>query len=81
MVVFKTPGEIDLMDEANQIVHEVLNGIAERVAPGVTTGELDRWAEATIREARRRTGVSQLSGISGDVVHGFERRHRARHPG
>lgn len=51
MVVLKTPGELDLMDEANQIVHRVLDGIAERIAPGVTTGELDRWAEGTIRAA------------------------------
>lgn len=51
MVVLKTPGELELMDDANRIVHRVLNGIAERIAPGVTTGELDRWAEATIREA------------------------------
>ena len=39
------------MDEANALVHRILEGIAERIAPGVTTGELDRWAEATIREA------------------------------
>jgi len=51
MVVLKTSGELELMDEANAIVHRVLDGIAERVAPGVTTGELDRWAEETIREA------------------------------
>ncbi len=38
------------MDEANVIVQRVLDGIAERIAPGVTTGELDRWAEETIRE-------------------------------
>ena len=51
MVVLKTAGEIELMDEANQIVHRVLNGLAERIAPGVTTAELDRWAEQTIRDA------------------------------
>lgn len=39
------------MDEANALVHRVLDGIAERIAPGVTTGELDCWAEETIREA------------------------------
>lgn len=50
-IVLKTAGEIDLMDEANAIVHRVLEGLAERVAPGVTTAELDRWAEQTIREA------------------------------
>lgn len=51
MIVYKTPGELDLMDEANVIVHRVLNGVAERVAPGVTTAELDRWAEGLIRDA------------------------------
>lgn len=51
MVVLKTSGELDLMGEANRIVHRVLDGIAEKIGPGVTTGELDRWAEATIREA------------------------------
>lgn len=51
MIVLKTPGELDLMDEANGIVQRVLDGIAERVAPGVTTAELDRWAESLIRDA------------------------------
>ncbi|HLF55719.1 MAG TPA: type I methionyl aminopeptidase [Thermoanaerobaculia bacterium] len=50
-MVLKTRGELDLMDEANRIVHEVLDGIAERVAPGVTTRQLDRFAEETIRAA------------------------------
>lgn len=50
-IVLKTPGELELMDDANRIVHRVLDGILERIGPGATTGELDRWAEATIREA------------------------------
>lgn len=51
MVALKTPGELELMDEANGIVHRILDGIAERVGPGVTTKELDTWAEETIRAA------------------------------
>jgi methionyl aminopeptidase len=50
-MVLKTEGELRLMDEANRIVHRVLQGIAERVRPGVTTKELDRFAEETIRAA------------------------------
>ncbi len=50
-VVLKTQGELELMDEANRLVHRVLDGIAERIAPGVTTRELDQWAEETIRGA------------------------------
>jgi methionyl aminopeptidase len=50
-MVLKTAGELELMDAANRIVHRVLDGIAERALPGVTTRELDRFAEETIREA------------------------------
>jgi methionyl aminopeptidase len=50
-MVLKTAGELDLMDAANRIVHQVLDGIAERVRPGATTRELDRFAEETIRQA------------------------------
>lgn len=50
-MVYKTPGEIELMDRANGIVHRLLDGIGERIAPGVTTRELDAFAEQTIRDA------------------------------
>lgn len=50
-MVLKSRGELDLMDQANRIVLRVLDGIAERVRPGVTTRELDRYAEETIRSA------------------------------
>ncbi len=49
--VLKTPGEIELMDRANQIVHQVLDEVGARIAPGVTTKELDRLAERVIRDA------------------------------
>ena len=42
-MVLKTTGEIELMDEANRIVHQVLDGITELIVPGVTTAELDRF--------------------------------------
>ncbi len=50
-MVLKTPGEVALMDEANRIVHSVLIGLEEKVGPGVTTRQLDRFAEKLIREA------------------------------
>ena len=51
LMVLKTPGEIELMDEANRIVHRVLDAMGRRIAPGVTTRELDRLAERMIRDA------------------------------
>ena len=38
-MVLKTAGEIELMDEANRIVHQVLDEIAATLQPGVTTKE------------------------------------------
>jgi methionyl aminopeptidase len=49
--VLKTPGEIDLMDQANRIVHKVLDEVGRRMVPGVKTRELDRLAERVIRDA------------------------------
>ncbi|HEX6899628.1 MAG TPA: type I methionyl aminopeptidase [Thermoanaerobaculia bacterium] len=49
--VLKTPGEIELMDQANRIVHKVLDEVGARMVPGVTSRELDRLAERVIREA------------------------------
>lgn len=48
-MVLKTTGELELMHEANRIVHRVLDGLAELMRPGVTTRELDRFAESLIR--------------------------------
>ncbi|HUP25621.1 MAG TPA: type I methionyl aminopeptidase [Thermoanaerobaculia bacterium] len=51
MIVRKTRGELDLMDEANRIVHQVLDILEQEVAPGISTRELDRIAEGHIRAA------------------------------
>jgi methionyl aminopeptidase len=50
-MVLKTPGEIELMDQANRIVHRVLDAVGERMVAGVKTRELDRLAERIIRDA------------------------------
>lgn len=62
MIIHKTDGELELLDEANGIVHEVLDGIAERVRPGATTKDLDAWAEALIRD---RGGVPAFLNYRG----------------
>lgn len=48
-MVLKTSGELELMDEANRIVHLVLDGLAGKMKPGISTRELDRYAEDLIR--------------------------------
>jgi methionyl aminopeptidase len=51
VIVLKTAGEIALMDEANRIVHRVLDEVGARVVPGATTRELNTVAEQVIRSA------------------------------
>lgn len=79
MIVFKTPAEMELMDEANRIVHRVLDGVARRIAPGVTTRELDRFAEEEIRAAGavpaflhyRGYPATLCTSVNDAIVHGI----------
>jgi methionyl aminopeptidase len=50
-LVLKSPAEIEIMDRANRIVRDVLRELRGRVRPGLTTMEIDVWAEKKIREA------------------------------
>ena len=78
-MVLKTPAEIELMDEANRIIHRVLDGIEKLVAPGVTTRELDRFAEAEIRGAGAIPAFLNYRAFRRRSALG-ERRDHPRHP-
>ena len=79
MIVCKTAEQRELMRAANRIVAEVLESLRQRVAPGVTTAELDAVAEEHIRD---RGAVPAFKGYQGfpatvcvsvndEVVHGI----------
>jgi len=79
VIVLKTRSEIVLMRQAGRIVAEVLHLLRERVVPGVTTLELDRFAES---ECIKRKALPAFKGYGGfpfsicaspneKVVHGF----------
>ena len=51
MVTRKSKAEIDRMRRAGRVVAEVLALVEEALKPGVSTGHLDRLAEAHIRKA------------------------------
>ncbi len=44
-IILKSPAELVIMREANQIVAATLKMLEERIAPGQTTLQLDQWAE------------------------------------
>ncbi|MCG3174431.1 MAG: Methionine aminopeptidase 1 [Myxococcota bacterium] len=62
MITLKSSAEIELMREANQIVVEVLDEVEKAMAPGVSTAELDRIAEAA---CRKRKGIPAFKGLYG----------------
>jgi methionyl aminopeptidase len=79
MVVCRTKEEIEKIRRAGRIVAEVLRDLREMAQPGVTTRELDRYAEAKIRA---RGGIPTFKGYRGfpasictsineEVVHGI----------
>lgn len=50
MIPIKTPQEIELMKESGRIAASILREVKDRVAPGVTTRELNDFAEKRIME-------------------------------
>ena len=51
MIICRSTAELEKMREAGRLVGEVLTELTARVAPGVTTAELDELAEERIRTA------------------------------
>lgn len=79
MVILKLPEEIEKARASNKIVAEVLARLREKVKPGVTTKELDKFAEdiAEKRGAKpafkgyRGYPYSLCTSVNEEVVHGM----------
>ena len=79
MAMLKTREELELMDRANRIVVEVLDELAGRLRPGVTTWELDAYAQNAIRERGGRPAFLGYRGfpatlctsVNDAIVHGI----------
>jgi len=78
-IILKSEAEIRLLLEANQIVAATLAMLRDKVAPGITTWQLDTWAEDF---AIKRGGIPAFKGYRGfpgslcvsvnhEVVHGI----------
>jgi methionine aminopeptidase type I len=84
MIQIKTPDEIAVMREAGLVTQRALARIQEAVAPGVSTGELDRIAEESIRSEGGIPSFKGYHGFTGticasindEVVHGIPSRRR-----
>jgi methionyl aminopeptidase len=68
LISLKSDAEIEKMRRANGIVADVLTRMREWVVPGVTTAELDRRAEAFIRD---QNAIPSFKGYPPGSAHPF----------
>ncbi len=79
MIILKSPEEVEKIAAAGRVVARVIERLRSKVAPGVTTADLDRWAEGSIFEQGARPafkGYRNFPGtvctsINNEVVHGI----------
>ena len=79
MIVYKSMAEIEIMDRCNRIVVDILKRLAEQVQPGVSTAELNRFAEEASLAAGavpafkgyRGFPASLCTSVNNEVVHGI----------
>jgi len=79
VIEIKTPAEIESMRRASRVVAEVLQQLKSRVKPGVTTAELDKFAEQRVRElgavpaflGYRGYPATLCVSINEEIVHGI----------
>jgi methionyl aminopeptidase len=80
VITLKSPRELDTMRRAGRIVHDTLARMAEILAPGMTTADLDDEAERFIRS--HEGAVPSFKGLYGfprslctsvdvEIVHGI----------
>jgi methionyl aminopeptidase len=78
-IEIKTPQEIEIMRRSGAIVATVLKEISEMVQPGMTTKDLDAYAEKRIREMGATPSFKGYHGfpasicasLNNEVVHGI----------
>lgn len=82
--VVKTDPEIAIMRQASTIVATVLKEMGERIEPGMTTADLDQYAEQRIRDMGATPSFKGYYGfpasicacINNEVVHGIPSRKK-----
>ncbi len=79
MIVVKSISELERMRRSGKMVAEVLESIRSKIAPGVTTLELDRFAEEQCKKWKVKPAFKGYGGFpyticaspNDRVVHGF----------
>jgi methionyl aminopeptidase len=86
VIIYKTEAEIKCMKESNYIVAKVLSELENLIRPGITTIELDRYAEKRIIEMGGRPAFKGYRGypfslcvsVNEEIVHGIPSNRKLR---
>jgi len=79
MIIYKSREEIEDIKKSNQIVGKILSELRKMIEPGITTKELDRYAEKRALESGSRPAfkgyrgypASLCTSINEEIVHGI----------
>jgi len=82
MISLKNPTQIEKMRKAGALLYEIYEDLKKQIKPGVSTFELDQYAESLIRKNHAIPSCLGYGGFPGtlctsvnnQVVHGFPRR-------
>lgn len=79
MITIKTPEELDHLRKGGKILHEILHQIIEKAQVGITTAELNTYAEELIKKKGVKPSFKGYNGfpaaictsVNDEVVHGI----------
>ena len=89
MIIIKSKQEIDLMRESGKVTGYILNTLADFIKPGISTMDVDRYVEDTIRKHKMIPTFKGYGGFPGSAcvsineegVHGIPDKKRMIHEG
>ncbi len=79
MIICKSPAEIEKMRRSGRLVRELLGEISEKVRPGVTTLDLEKFAEKRLNDLGARPAFKGYRGypcclctsVNEQIIHGI----------
>lgn len=89
MIIIKSRQEIDIMRESGKVTGYILNTLADFIKPGMSTMDIDRYVEKTIKKHKMIPTFKGYGGFPGnacvsineEVVHGIPDKRRIVHEG
>jgi methionyl aminopeptidase len=86
MIICKSPAEIEKLRRSGRLVRETLQELGERVRPGVTTLELERYVEKRLRERGAKPAFKGYRGypcclcasVNEEIIHGIPSERKLR---